>query len=76
MITHNEPLKDNLTDLINIVTVKANQYNDAELQELAHDVDWMRHKILSLEEDSGETEYDRGYEDGYEEAKEAMLNAL
>lgn len=70
MITHNEPLKDNLTDLINIITVKANQYNDAELQELTHDVDWMRHKILSLEEDSGEAGYNRGYDAGYEAGQE------
>lgn len=77
MIIHNEPLKDNLTDLINIIAVKGNQYNDAELKELVDDVNWMvKHKIIPIEEDSGEKEYDRGFEDGYEEAKEAMLNAL
>lgn len=86
MITHNESLRDNITDLINIISHKANQYNDPELKELLQDVDWMmKDKLLPLitreekeQENDGAVsyDYDQGYEDGYEEAKEAMLNAL
>ena len=84
MIVHNEPLRDNIADLINIIAHKANQYNDPELKELLQDVDWMmKDKLLPLitreeeeQENDGVLSYDRGYEDGYEEAKEAMLNAL
>lgn len=82
MITHNKLLKDKLTEVSNTISAKAREYDDQELRQLKDDFDWLvAQEILPLAEhgrkdEYGISDYDRGHEDGYEEAKEAILNAL
>lgn len=82
MISHNESLQDKLSHISRALGDKVHQYHDNELRQLKEDFDWLvAQEILSLAEKEAEDEYglsgyDRGHEDGYEEAKEAILNAL
>lgn len=82
MISHNDSLQDKLSHISRILGDKAHQYHDSELRQLKEDFDWLvAQEILSLAENGrqdkyGISDYDRGHEDGYEEAKEAILNAL
>lgn len=82
MISHNESLQDRLLHVSRILGNKAHQYQDNELRQLKEDFDWLvAQEILPLaekvrEDEYGISGYDVGFEDGYEEAKEAMLNAL
>lgn len=82
MISHNESLQDKLLHVSGVLGDKAHQYQDNELRQLKEDFDWLAsQEILPLAERGrrdkyGISDYDRGHEDGYEEAKEAILNAL
>lgn len=83
MISHNDSLQDKLLHISRILGDKAYQYHfDNELRQLKEDFDWLTsQEILPLAERGrkdkyGISDYDRGHEDGYEEAKEAILNAL
>ena len=82
MISHNDSLQDKLLHISRILGDKAHQHHDNELRQLKEDFDWLvAQEILSLAENGkqdeyGISDYDRGHEDGYEEAKEAILNAL
>ena len=82
MISHNDSLQDKLLHISRILGDKAHQYHDSELRQLKEDFDWLvAQEILSLAErgrkdEYGISDYDRGHEDGYEEAKEAIINAL
>lgn len=82
MISHNDSLQDKLSHISRVLGDKTHQYHDSELRQLKEDFDWLAsQEILPLAERGrrdkyGISDYDRGHEDGYEEAKEAMLNAL
>lgn len=82
MISHNESLQDKLSHISRALGDKAHQHHDNELRQLKEDFDWLvAQEILSLaengrEDEYGISDYDRGHEDGYEEAKEAVINAL
>lgn len=79
MISHNESLQDKLLHVSRILGDKAHQYQDNELRQLKEDFDWLvKQEILERgrKDKYGISDYDRGHEDGYEEAKEAILNAL
>lgn len=82
MISHNESMQDRLLHVSRILADKAHQYQDNELRQLKEDFDWLAsQEILPLTERGrkdkyGISDYDRGHEDGYEEAKEAILNAI
>lgn len=79
MIAHNEPLEDKLLTMLQVLSDKAVEYNDFELKQLREDFDWMivEHNLYKREtKENSDATYYRGYKDGYEDAKEVMLNAL
>lgn len=82
MISHNDSLQDKLLHVSRILGDKAHEYHDSELRQLKEDFDWLvAQEILPLstkgrKDKYGISDYDRGHEDGYEEAKETILNAL
>lgn len=81
MISHNDSLQDKLSHISRVLGDKTHQYHDSELRQLKEDFDWLVAQEILLDERGRKNKYgllgyDIGYADGYEEAKEVMLNAL